>query len=114
MRRGAAIIAATSRQPSPSALLAFREQRQQQNAQIEPERPIVDVVEVVVDAPAHLLVGIGLATQTCWRSSRVSTDGGVPLRLPTFLAACERLTQLSQRPSFACQKNRPLAWEAWR
>src|SRR4029453_6137852 len=30
-----------------------------QDAQIEPDRPVVDVVEVVLDALAHLVVGFG-------------------------------------------------------
>src|SRR5580704_19442785 len=29
--------------------------------QIEPERPVVDIEQVVLEAPAHLLVGIDLA-----------------------------------------------------
>src|SRR5256885_8070771 len=37
--------------------------RPQQYPQVEPHRPVVDVVEVVLDARAHLVVGVGLAAE---------------------------------------------------
>src|SRR5262249_20357700 len=38
-----------------------REHRADDDFQIEPERPIVDVIQIVLDALSHLVVGVGLA-----------------------------------------------------
>ena len=45
------------------ALHAARQQRLEQDPQVQPGRPVVDVIEVVIDARAHLVVGVGLAAQ---------------------------------------------------
>src|SRR5207245_6082863 len=47
----------------PSRLHPARQQRLEQYPQIEPGRPVVDVMEVVIDAAAHLVVGVGLAAK---------------------------------------------------
>src|SRR5262249_53347400 len=41
-----------------------REHGPKHDPQIEPERPVVDVIEIVLDAVAHLLVGVGFAAET--------------------------------------------------
>src|SRR5215211_7899196 len=40
------------------------ESGQEQDAHVQPQRPVVDVIEVVFDSAAHLVVGIGLAPQS--------------------------------------------------
>src|SRR5262249_7391115 len=40
-----------------------REHGADHDLEIEPERPVIDVVQVVRDAAAHLVVGVGLAAQ---------------------------------------------------
>src|SRR5579883_3632359 len=40
-----------------------RKQGQRENFKVQPERPIVDIVEVVFDAPAHLVVAGDLAAE---------------------------------------------------
>src|SRR3984885_8100093 len=50
--------------PSASISVAITGRRQhgaEDDLQIEPERPVVDVEQVVLEAPAHLLVGVDLA-----------------------------------------------------
>ena len=40
--------------PETNALLPARKQRQQQDAQVKPERPVVDVTVIAIDAAFHL------------------------------------------------------------
>src|SRR6266508_5548328 len=47
--------------------IAIRHRREHglnQDAQIEPDRPIIDVVEVVLDALSHLVVGVGFTAKS--------------------------------------------------
>src|SRR5216684_9088582 len=41
-----------------------REHGLHQDAQIEPDRPVVDVIEVVLHALSHLVVGVGFTAKT--------------------------------------------------
>ena len=49
--------------PRSRHLLPAREQRQQENAQVEPERPVADVIVIVIDAALHRFVGVSLAAE---------------------------------------------------
>src|SRR4051794_10811958 len=42
----------------------WREHRAHENLQVEPQRPVVDVVEVELNPVAHLVVAVGLAAKT--------------------------------------------------